>query len=38
MKQRNRKLACLCITAALLAAANTTTADAKESKEKAPAE
>lgn len=33
MKQRNRKLACLCITAALLATANTTTAVARESKE-----
>lgn len=32
MKQRNRKLACLCITTALLATANTTTAVAHESK------
>lgn len=33
MKQRNRKLACLCITTALLATANTTTAVARESKD-----
>lgn len=32
MKQRNRKLACLCITTAVLATANTTTAVARESK------
>lgn len=33
MKQRNRKLACLCITTALLATANTTTAVARESED-----
>ena len=33
MKQRNRKLAGLCITAALIATANTTTAVARESKD-----
>ncbi len=33
MKQRNRKLACLCITTALVVAANTTTAVARESKD-----
>lgn len=33
MKQRNRKLACLCITTAILATANTTTAVARESED-----
>ena len=33
MKQRNRKLACLCITAALLAGANTMTAAARQSED-----
>ena len=33
MKQRNRKLSCLCIATALLAGANTTTVVAHESKD-----